>query len=61
MISGAQRVANIKLKVRLIADRNFRDYMAGKIDYLPAWQVYEELAREFDRINALYIHKRGEV
>lgn len=49
-ISGRQRLENIRAKARIIAERNLRRFMAGEIDWLPAWNMDELIAREFERV-----------
>lgn len=53
-ISGAQRLANIKAKARLVNAANLRAYMTGALDILPCARDIERdmIAAEFDRLAA---------
>lgn len=49
---GMQRLRNIKTKVRIRAQRELREFLAGERPYLECTsdQLDEEIAREFDRL-----------
>lgn len=53
-ISGAQRLANIRTKARLVNAANLRAYMTGALDILPCARDVEHdmIAAEFDRLAA---------
>jgi hypothetical protein len=51
-MTGKQRLRQIETKVRLIASRELRQFLAVEISILPCSgdRLREEIAREFDRI-----------
>ena len=53
-MTGTQRLQNIETKVRIIAAREQRQFLAGEIAILPCSgdRLRVEIAREFDRLNA---------
>jgi hypothetical protein len=55
VISGEQRLRNIRTKNNLIARRQLRQFLAGQIDHLPCSgdRESEMIAAEFDRLTAL--------
>jgi hypothetical protein len=52
MITGEQRLRNVMTKVRILASRDLKAYLANKLDVLPGWRTDEMIAREFERLTA---------
>jgi hypothetical protein len=52
MISGKQRLQNLRTKVNIIARRNLRDFLAGRLGVMPCSgdQLDDEVAKEFERL-----------
>lgn len=52
MISGEQQLRNIRTKVRIIAARQLRDFLAGKLIELPCSgdKLDELIIQEFDKL-----------
>lgn len=52
MISGEQRLRNVRTKARILARRVFVQFMAGERDWLPCLDDIEDvmIAHEFERI-----------
>ena len=54
MLTGKQRYRQIKVKAKIIADRQLREFIAGTLDILPCRGDLEDelICREFDRMAA---------
>jgi hypothetical protein len=53
LISGKQRLWNLRAKNNIIARRELRQYMAGEIDMLPCSgdRLNDFIAQEFERLS----------
>lgn len=49
-MTGKERFEQVRTKARIIDRRNLRDYLDGKLDFLPASVIDEMMVKEFDRL-----------